>query len=230
MMAKFLRYTSFKPGELEAALREIAPNAVFVPPSGHSSGNGSNGRLMKEYTFAVTYPDGIEGSCRYERGGPTWHLFHFLYRDGAPLPRQTVTSRLSNDSGSIEAKGNALVAACYAEAITRERETYFQRATEPSDGSRKKRPDRYGMKANKAKELAGLYAVCRVTRERLWVEGTMYRELEKANAQWRERGDTRLVVACCNRLDRCWEVMRFNPLYAECDPRERFFGPGGERL
>jgi hypothetical protein len=228
-MAKFPRYTSFKPGELETALREIAPDAIFVP-TGQASGPSPHSRLIKEYTFAVTYPDGVEGSCRYERGGPTWHLYHFLYRNGAPLPRQTVTSRLGNDIASIEAKGRERVAACYQEAIRRERETYFQRASEPSDGSRKKRPDRYCMKADKAKELSGLYAVCRVTRERLWVEGTMYRDLEKANAEWRERGDIRLVVACCNRLDRCWEVMRFNPLYAEVDPRDRFFGTGGERL
>lgn len=225
-MAKFPRYTTFQPGELEKRLREIAPQATLLSPGG----TNGNSRLLKTHTFAVTFPDGKEGTCRYERGGPAWHLFHFLYHDGAPLPRQTLTTRLANDTGSIEGKGKDLVDGCYREAIEREREWYFRRATEPSDGSRKKRPDRYCMKAGKAKELAGLYAVCRPTRDGLRVEGMLYRDLTKANQEWREKGDTRFVVACCNRLDRCWEVVKFNTLYREFDPRSQYFGPGGERL
>jgi hypothetical protein len=30
------------------------------------------------------------------------------------------------------------------------------------------------------------------------------------------------VVACCNRLDRCWELPRLNPLHAEFDPWHQF--------
>jgi hypothetical protein len=41
----------------------------------------------------VAFPDGKPGTCRYERSGPRWHLFHFLYHDGASLPRQTVAER-----------------------------------------------------------------------------------------------------------------------------------------
>jgi hypothetical protein len=125
---------------------------------------------------------------------------------------------------TIEAKGRELATSCYQEAIRRERQDYFQRASEPSDGSRKKRPEKYRMKAAKAKEWAGLYAVCAHSGDYLLVVGTLYQSIEKANADWRERGDTRLVVGCCNRLDRCWDIPRFNPLYAECEMRPDFAG------
>jgi hypothetical protein len=167
----------------------------------------------------VTFPDGKSGTCRYERGGPRWHAFHFTYEDGASLPRQTVTERLANDSATLERKGQELAASCYREAIRVEQERYFRRATAPSDGSRKKHPERYRMTAARAREIAGKYALCARSRNVLLAVGALYDDIEQANAAWRQKGDTRLVVACCSRLDRCFALPRYNTLYAECDPR-----------
>jgi hypothetical protein len=146
-------------------------------------------------------------------------VFYFTYEDGDSMPRQTCTERLGNDAGSIERKGAELAACCYQEAIRIERERYFRRATEPSDGSRRKRPERYRMTAARAREIAGKYALCVRSRNVLLVVGGLYDDIEEANRAWREKGDRRLVVACCNRLDRCFELPRYNTLYAECDPR-----------
>lgn len=215
-MTRALRYTTYGPGELEQRLRELNPQAVILTPSPNGRDNSS---LRKSHRFDVAFPDGKSGACRYERGGPRWHLFHYTDADGAHMPRQTVSERLGNDVGSIEQKGVELASACYREAIRVERDHYFRRATEPSDGSRKKRPERYRMKAAKAKELAGKYALCTRSLSALLVVGPHYDDIEAANAAWREKADTRLLVACCNRLDRCWEVPRYNTLYAEFDPR-----------
>ena len=218
-MPKQPRYTSFKPGELEQRLRELAPHASF-------STQAQNGRdtvtLRKSHTFAVTFPDGKSGSCRYERKGPSWHEFRYTYTDGANMPRQVVMERIGNDACSIERKGEDLTSLCYGEAMRVERDDYFRRASEPSDGSRKKRPERYGMKAQRAKEIGGLYALCRMLNGVLTPLETLYEEIERANLAWREKSDTRLIVACCNRLDRCWDIPKYNTLYAEFDPRESF--------
>jgi hypothetical protein len=216
-MPRTLKYTTFRPGELEARLRELAPEAEWTLPV--SIGAGNTSRLLKAHTFAVTYPDGQPGTCHYERGGPRWHTFRYAYGDGSSMPRQIVTERLANDLASIEAKGSALADACYREAIAVEQKHYFRRATEPSDGSRKKNPARYRMKAALAKQLAGKYALCRRYGESLLAVGPVRDTLEQANADWRLRKDQKLVVGCCSRLDRALQLPKFNPLYAECDPR-----------
>lgn len=218
-MPRHLRYTSFRPGELEARLRELSPQASFSLPEP----NGRTGQtlLIKGHTFAVSFPDRQTGTCRYERGGPRWHLFHFTYHDGAAMPRQCCSTALANDLASIEEKGNEFAAACYLEAIRVERDDTFRRASEPSDGSRKKHPERYRMKAAKAKELAGKYALGTRSLNVLLVVGSHYDDIEAANAAWREKADARLVVACCNRLDRCWDLPKYNTLYADFDPRSQ---------
>lgn len=219
-MPKPLRYTTFKPGELEQSLRKLAPQGVLTIPL---TNGGRNGGQCKSHTFAVTFPDGQSGTCRYERKGPRWHEFHYTYADGAKLPRQVVMERLGGETPTeIEQKGTELANACYLEAIHFENCHYFRRASEPSDGSRKRRPERYSMKAQRAKESAGLYALCRQMEKRLLPMETLYSNLERANAAWREKGDIRLLVACCNRLDRCWELPKYNSLYAEFDPRPEF--------
>lgn len=112
-----------------------------------------------------------------------------------------------------------MAAACYKEAIYQERKDYFQRATEPADGSRKRCPEKYRMKPAEAKAQAGKYAVCERLGESLYPVSPLFDTIERANAVWREKGDLILMVACCNRLDRRWELPRYNPLYAEHDPR-----------
>ena len=216
-MPKQLRYTSFKPGELEQRLREFAPQSDGTIPLTNGRGNGS---LCKSHAFAVAFPDGKSGNCCYERKGPSWHEFRYSYADGAQMPKQVCSERMGSDFHTVERKGAELAKVCYLEAIRAERDNYFRRASEPSDGHRKRRPERYGMKAQRAKELAGLYALCRIWNGVLTPLGTLYEEIERANLAWRETGDTRLVVACCNRLDRCWEVPKYNTLYAEFNPKK----------
>lgn len=223
-MPRTLRYTTFAPGELEARLRELAPKAEFAVPLPTSSGNGNR---LKAHTFAVRFPDGKEGTCRYERGGPRWHLFWFTYGDGTRMPRQVCTERMGNDPTAMEARGRELASACYREAMALERKDRFQRASEYKDGSRKKHPALYRMKAAHAKQQAGKYALCQRSGEVLFVVGPVRDTLEAANADWRERHNPRLVVGCCCRLDRCWQLPKFNLLYAECDPRPEWAGTQG---
>ena len=216
-MPKQLRYTSFKPGELEQRLREFAPQASISIPLTTSRDSGP---LQKSHTFTVLFPDGKSGTCRYERKGPRDHRFYYTYWDGTSLPYQTYWERLGNDTLALEQKGGELSVRCYQEAIRREREHYFRRASEPLDGSRKRNPERYAMKVERAKEFAGWYAVCQRLNRQFLPTGKLYEDIEKANAAWREQGNICLVVACCNRLDRCWELPKYNTLYAEFDPRE----------
>jgi hypothetical protein len=216
---RHLRYMSFAPGELEARLREMAPKGQPPPTLSMVNGKGS-GKLLKAHCCTVNYPDGRSGECRYERFGPNWHLFHYVYEE-RPLGRHAFAQTLANDIASIEAKAQELTVAAYREAIDNERRNYFQRASEPSDGSRKKNPALYRMKAADAKELAGKYSLCHLSGTMLFAFGKTYASLDEANAAWREKGDTKTVVGCCNRLDRRWQLPRFNTLYAEFDPRPK---------
>jgi len=134
-----------------------------------------------------------------------------------------MTERVSNDLASIEEAAKRLASLAYTAAIRRERTDYFQRTSE--GGGRKRRPERCQMKTERAKQLAGKYALCRPlgdrggTGERLVPVSATFESLDAVNEAWREKGDRNLVVACCNRLDRCWELPRYNPLYAAFDPR-----------
>lgn len=219
-MARQLRYTTFAPGELEARLREMAPPGTPIMAVSQLTNGGLGGTLLKAHCCEVKYPDGRSGDCRYERLGPRWHLFHFSYgEEGAPLPQQSWVYPLDNDPTRIEAKAKELAAAAYQAAIAHERAEYFQRASEPSNGSRKKRPELYRLTAGKAKEWAGKYALCQRSGSSLFATGWIYDTLDEANAAWKEKRDTCLVVGCCCRLNRAWELPRFNPLYAVFDPR-----------
>jgi len=128
-----------------------------------------------------------------------------------------MTERVGNDRASIEEAAKRLASVAYTAAIRRERTDYFQRASE--GGGRKRRPERCQMKTERARVLAGRYALCRAMGARLVPVSTTFESLDAVNEAWREKGDRNLVVACCNRLDRCWELPRYNPLYAAFDPR-----------
>jgi hypothetical protein len=135
---------------------------------------------------------------------------------GTALPVQHLAERIGNDRASIEAAAKAPRRGGLYGAI---RASARSTSSAPARAAgRKRRPERCQMKADRAKQLAGRYAVCRRVGDRLLPVAGTHERLEDANAQWRQRRDYNLVVACCNRLDRCWEVPRFNPLYAEFDP------------
>ncbi len=227
-MPRYLRYTTFRPGELEARLRELSPHALplSLPVSGVPSVTHSCGAAVtKAHEFTVTFPDLTSGTCRYERLAPKWHRFHFTYGDGTRLPYVLWDKGLAGDLTSLEEKGQELAVRCFAEAVERERKEYFCRASEPSDGSRERRPEVSRMKADAAKAIAGKYALCTRIGDNLMTQSALYPTLERANDAWRELGNPRLLVACGNRLDRCWELPKFNPLYAEMGRRDRLGNP-----
>ncbi len=231
-MAKTPRYTTFAPGELEARLKELSPNGGFfcVTESEAQIAHRTGSKLFKEHRFPVNLPDGNEASCRYERLGSQYHRFEYIYEDGSALPRQNLFERLANERVSIEAKGQELAEPCFRDAIEYERRDYFARASEPWDGSRKQRSECFRMKAKTAKELGGHYCVCQVYNRSLFPRTVAYRSLERANEVWKELDLPNMIVACCNRLDRMWEVPKYNPLYANTELREvaRMLSP--ERL
>lgn len=230
-MPTYPRYLSFPPGELEARLLELGrasgggPSNVLLPARPSTSPSPGRSRLLKNHSCSVRFPDGRAGCCRYIRGGPAWHIFHYDYEDGSRLPTQHETKRLENDVASIELAARERAALSFAEAITRERKEYFQRVSESA--GRRKHPERFQMKALRAKALSGKYAVCQSLGKRLLPVGKMHDRLEDANREWQEEHESRpfLVIACCNRLDRCWEIPRFNPLYAVKSLRPQTPGP-----
>lgn len=215
-MARYPRYTTFRPEELQEQMKSLCPEGT--PHLSMEQVFPGTSRI-KCHTFSVTFPDGQQGTCHYERRASQWHNFRFQYADGVWMPYQSWNQTLQGDHSLIEQKGRELAAACYWEAIYRERKNYFQRSSEPSDGSRKKRPEKYRMKPAEAKAQAGKYALCERLGENYYPISPLFDEIDQANTLWREKGDPTLVVACCNRLDRCWTIPRYNSLYAEHDPR-----------
>jgi hypothetical protein len=202
-MPTYPRYLTYahRQEELAARLRELDPtgqvSVASLTAAANSSSNGGGkesagttgrSRLIKSHSCPVCFPDSRTGTCAYSRGGPAWHQFRFTYGMdgmGTSLPVQNLTERLGNDRASIEAAARRLAEAAYAAAIQRERKEYFQRASE--GGGRKRRPERCQMKADRAKQLAGRYAVCqRVGSRRLLPVAGTHERLDDANAEWRK--------------------------------------------
>jgi hypothetical protein len=115
----------------------------------------------------VSFPDGTDGTCRYERLGPACHRFEYRYGDGAAMPWQHLTRPLENNGYAIEQQAQALAAACFTQATEAERRDYFARASEPTSGSRKADPSRYQFSAKRARAVGGRYALCCRVGERL---------------------------------------------------------------
>lgn len=230
MSPEYPRYTTYKPGELEQTLRQVAPGSDAAAVAGalsEASFSSRPARLLKEHSCSVTYPDKREGHCRYERLGPGYHRFDFTHEDGTRLSREWWSRPLPNTKEAIEHAAQELVPVAFATAMERERREYFCRASESHE--RTKQPERFQMSMERAKKRAGTYALCQPlgAGDALVPVSAAFVSLEAANEAWREKGDRRLVVACGNRLDRCWERPRFNPLYGEfpdlngLDPRPR---------
>ena len=211
-------------------MREFARFVTLSPEERQRVGYGdpvplgtSRPRLFKSHHFPVEYPDGATGECRYTRLGLRSHQFRFVYPDGKELPsRQYVSTPLVGGAPAVEETGRERVERAFKEAILHERVFYFARASLPSDGSRYLDSERYRMAAGKAKRLGGKYALCVLIGRHLVQHSRTFETLEEANAVWREcrSGRSGLYVACCNRLDRRWELPRYNPLYKDGHPRK----------
>ena len=222
-MASFPRYTTYGVGELEETLRGLDRSNGFsqsLPsPTGIPTGTRSPKGLLNRHSCVVTFPDKTSGTCLYTRVGPAWHTFQYE-RTGSDgqihrLPAVYENKRIANTVAAIEEIARRLASDAFWSGVLRERKEYFQRA---SDGmGRKAKPERFQMKAARAKELSGKYALCRkVGKSRIPVND-YYTDLKEAVSAWEERQDKTLVIACCNRLDRCWEEPQFNPLHANPD-------------
>ena len=206
-MREFARFVTLSPEERQrVGYAEPGATTVTAPRS----------RLFKSHHFPVEYPDGSTGECRYTRLGLRSHQFRFVYQDGKELPRQYVSTFLNGGAPAVEAAGRERVERAFKEAIEHERVFYFARVSLPSDGSRHLDPARYRMTAGKAKSLGGKYALCVRIGRHLVQHSRTFETLEEANDAWQTCGSSRndRYVACCNRLDRRWELPRYNPLYA----------------
>jgi hypothetical protein len=230
---EYPRYTTYRDEELRETLKGLDPEGRYPQPDilalkqGKKGGGGAGvrTRLIKSHECSVSFPDGREGTCSYTRGGPAWHIFRFTYQDqfgSTSLPVRYCLERMENSQRSIEEKAREQAEVAFRDAIVRERRDYFCRATE--NRSRKARPEKFQMSARRAKHIAGKYALCLQVGERLLAVSLLFDSLEAANTAWKEKkeevGDKQLLVACGNRLDRCWELPRFSPLYKDYDPRQ----------
>jgi hypothetical protein len=204
-------------------MKEFARFVTLSPEERQRVGYGdpvplgtSRPRLFKSHHFPVQYPDGSTGECRYTRLGLRSHQFRFVYQDGKELPcRQYVGALLVGGAPAVEAAGRERAERAFFEAIQHERAFYFARVSLPSDGSRHLDPARYRMTAGKARTLGGKYALCVRIGRHLVQHSRTFETLEEANDAWRTGGSRNgRYVACCNRLDRRWELPRYNPLYA----------------
>ena len=216
-MKEFARFVTLTP-ELRLAAGYPEPGTA-----GATAATSRRG-LLKSHRFPVTYPDGRVGECRYTRLGLKSHQFHFFDSEGKELPRrQYVGTCLNGGAPAIENAGRERAEHAFQEAIQHERVFYFARVSLPSDGSRYLNPERYRMTAGKARTLGGRYALCVRIGRHLVQQSRTFETLEEANDAWQTCGSRNdLYVACCNRLDRRWELPRYNPLYASGHPRKEW--------
>jgi hypothetical protein len=176
---------------------------------------GNHSRLLKHLSGTITFPDITEGTFSYERLAPTVHRFDYRYGDGQRMPRQNLYEPLTNDPRSIERKAQELAEKGYRAAIEQERRDYFCRASE-SPGRKRKRVG-FQFRADRAKEIAGKYALCVKVGERLIPVSDLFGDIDSAHEAWKEQ--RHLVIGCANRLDRVWEEPKYNPAHADGHPR-----------
>lgn len=175
-------------------------------------------RLIRDHRCSVAFPDGTEGTCLYERLGPAYHRFDYRYADGSHLPRQYWTHPLLNDYETIEEATRARAEDAFMEGIEVERKDYFARASEPTSGARKTDPTKFQMSAKRAKELGGKYALCTHVGRRLVPVSVIVDTFAHAKRIWMDCQQPEFLICACNRLDRCWELLKLNPLKAVGHP------------
>jgi hypothetical protein len=203
-MADFPRYTTLSQEEKARIVGTTGPGKKPI---------------LKTHSFPVPFPDGTEGTCSYERLGPAYHRFDYRYADGAAMPRQYHTRPLPTIDDVVQV-GLEFSIRVFQEAMEVERRDYFARISPPTDGSRVPNPNKFRMEAGRAKEIGGKYALCLPfpSGKRYVRASDPVRTFEEAEELWRTRRDDRFVIACCNRMDRCWELLKYNPLKKEGHP------------
>lgn len=173
-------------------------------------------RLLKETVTNVSYPDGTEGQCRYERLGPACHRFTYRYQDGAHMSRRYFSKPLGNDKLTVSECATAMSEAAFYDAVDSERKNWFQRATESE--TRKRKADGTQFDAAHAREIAGQYCLCLKVGQKLIPVSDRFGSIDQAHAAWLRNKHT--VIGCANRLDRRWEEPKYNPACADGHPRK----------
>ncbi|WP_394793111.1 hypothetical protein [Armatimonas sp.] len=207
-MARFLRYTTFQPGELEGELKALAlKNGVVADVPNAWDVRRHNPLHHRWHDCTILYPDGTSGTCHYTRQGPKWHIFRYQY-GGDQLPYAYHMDELGRDATSIEALAQEKAAVAFEYAICEEQR--LAKRIQPPQG-RKGDPAKYQIPIKRLKLVAGKYALCAPLADKLLPAAFgLYDTLEQANTAWQERGNPTLVIAIACRWTRRWERLRFN--------------------
>lgn len=183
---------------------------------------GTGMTKLDKHQCCVTYPDGTTGTCDFERHGPTYARLSYRYGDeGILLSRTALYEKVDNTRNQIETLCQSKAEAAFLAAADHERVDFFARVTYPAGGARKVDPNRATLKQEKAKRVAGKYAVClRLPSGKLLAVSRIYDTLGEANNRYLAEPKADCVVACASRLDRRWMVPKYNPLHREYDFRK----------
>ncbi len=227
-MAKSPIYTTFPPGELEKTLKALALKTCVVTDAPNGWKASRLHRLhSKWHECEVLYPDGSSGTCYYIRHSPKCHTFRYEWGEPSEngyresLPHVSFLEALGRDAGSVEGKIHELAPSAFSSAISKEQQD-ARRVQPPymSYGLRKVDSKLSTLSRERAIALAGKYALCARLQPsgKLLAVSTTFETLDEANAAFRERGNTELVIALACRWARCWMAVRFNPLHGEQPP------------
>ena len=235
------RYTTYTSEELQSTFARFSHIGTSNSVEGsHQNGanpakRGRGSRLIKSHECCVVYPDGTTGTCRYTRGGPAWHVFAFDHQGQqmsqlhkTQLPTRHCTERVANTIAGIEAKALELAQAAFVQAVERELNERFRRASAPvgynryNNGNRPTNPLTLPqMSVKRAKDLSGKYALCvrlgnNEGQRLLPCISFVYDTFDEANDAWRKSEHrTRRFVACLCRYSRQWELPLYNSLHAD---------------
>ena len=197
------------------------PNDLILsPPPEHTTpATRTRKPLLKALDCAVDYPDGASGLCHYDRLGPAYHSFTFTRgEDKRPLSHLFGIERIANTEESIAAKCQDLAQAAFWRAVEQERRDWFARATLKAGSSRTVDPHTFRMSTFRAKALGGKYSLCVPVGTALVPASPTYDTLREACNTW-ENNHRHLVVGCCSRLDRNWQLPHLNPLVKQGHPK-----------
>ena len=210
------------------------PNDLtLVPPPEHTTpATRARKPLLKALDCAVEYPDGESGTCHYDRLGPAYHSFTFTRGEQKrPLSHLWSIERVANTQEAITAKCQDLAQAAFWRAVEQERRDWFARATLKAGSTRTVDRRAIRLSTFRARAMGGKYSLCVPVGTALVPASPTYDTLREACNAW-ESNHRHLVVGCCSRLDRNWQLPRLNPLVKLGHPKrdDTICGPSASPL
>ena len=194
----------------------LTPPPEHTPPT---TARSTRSKLLKALDCTVQYPDGTAGICQYERMGPAYHSFTFQRgQKNRPLSHLWSLDRIANTPEAIGAKCSELSETAFWRAVEYERRDWFARATIGAGSNRTVNYHTYRMDLRRAKAIGGKYALCVAVGTGLVPYSGILDTMKEACQAWKD-GKQHLVVACCSRLDRNWQLCELNPLTKEGHPK-----------